>query len=516
MNKSDIAERVKLLNKASDAYYNKNSPIMSDYEFDCKFDELKEWERITGIVLANSPTQNVGCNVVSELQEISHSHPMLSLDKTKSTDDLVKFSNGRDCILSLKMDGLTVLNTYEYNSLKQSETRGNGEIGEVITHNARVFENFPTQIHIDTPFEVEGEAIVTVRDFKATNDPLVEKAKREAKELGLTGKEYTDYIRNNSFANPRSYASGSVRQLDSKIARDRHIHFVAWKIPFGVPTYTEGFGIAEKLGFEVVPYVTYNSSSDDIGEKIERLKAIAEEKSYPIDGLVISYNDVEYGKSLGITGHHPRHSLAFKFYDEETITTLRHVEWTMGKTGILTPTAIFDSVEIDGTIVSRASVHNVSILKKLQLGIGDEIAVIKANQIIPQIRENLTKSNTCKILDKCPICGKPTRIVKENDSEVLMCENPNCKGKLLGKLVHAASRNTLDIENLSESTIEKFINLGWLNSIQDIYHLSDHKNEMKTLDGFGKKSVEKLLSSIEKSRNTNLEHFLYSLSIPLL
>lgn len=436
MNKSDIAERVKLLNKASDAYYNKNSPIMSDYEFDCKFDELKEWERITGIVLANSPTQNVGCNVVSKLEEITHSHPMLSLDKTKSTDDLVKFSNGRDCVLSLKMDGLTVLNTYEYNSLKQSETRGNGEIGEVITHNARVFENFPTQIHIDTPFEVEGEAIVTVRDFKAINDPLVEKAKREAQGLGLTGKEYTDYIRNNSFANPRSYASGSVRQLDSKIARDRHIHFVAWKIPFGVSTYTEGFGIAEKLGFEVVPYVTYNSSSDDIGEKI------------------------------------------------------------------------------DGTIVSRASVHNVSILKKLQLGIGDEIAVIKANQIIPQIRENLTKSNTCKILDKCPICGKPTRIVKENDSEVLMCENPNCKGKLLGKLVHAASRNTLDIENLSESTIEKFINLGWLNSIKDIYHLSDYENEMKVLDGFGKKSVEKLLNSIEKSRNTSLERFIYSLSIP--
>lgn len=516
MDKSDIAERVKLLNKASDAYYNKNSPIMSDYEFDCKFDELKEWERITGIVLANSPTQNVGCNVVSKLEEITHSHPMLSLDKTKSTDDLVKFSNGRDCVLSLKMDGLTVLNTYEYNSLKQSETRGNGEIGEVITHNARVFENFPTQIHIDTPFEVEGEAIVTVRDFKAINDPLVEKAKREAEELGLTGKEYTDYIRNNSFANPRSYASGSVRQLDSKIARDRHIHFVAWKIPFGVSTYTEGFGIAEKLGFEVVPYVTYNSSSDDIGEKIERLKAIAEEKSYPIDGLVISYNDVEYGKSLGITGHHPRHSLAFKFYDEETITTLRHVEWTMGKTGILTPTAIFDSVEIDGTIVSRASVHNVSILKKLQLGIGDEIAVIKSNQIIPQIRENLTKSNTCKILNKCPICGKPTRIVKENDSEVLMCENPNCKGKLLGKLVHAASRNALDIENLSESTIEKFINLGWLNSIKDIYHLADHKNEMKVLEGFGKRSIEKLLGYIEKSRKTSLERFLYSLSIPLL
>ena len=516
MDKFDIAKRVRELNEASDAYYNKNSPIMSDYEFDCKFDELKEWEQITGIVLANSPTQNIGCDVVSELKEVTHSHPMLSLDKTKSTDDLVKFSSGRDCVLSLKMDGLTVLNTYKYNSLEQSETRGNGKIGEIITHNAKVFENFPTQIPIAPSFEIEGEAIVTIKDFKAVNDPLVEKAKCEAEKLGLTGKEYTEYVKNNSFANPRSYASGSVRQLDNKIAKDRHIHFIAWKIPFGVPTYTEGFRIAKELGFEVVPYVTYNSSFDDIDDKIEQLRAIAEEKSYPIDGLVISYNSVEYGRSLGLTGHHPRHSLAFKFYDEETITKVRGVEWTMGKTGVLTPTVIFDAVEIDGTMVERASVHNVSIFKKLKLGIGDEVTVIKANQIIPQIRENLTKSNTCLVPNICPICGKSTKIVKENDSEVLYCTNPDCHGKLLGKLKHAVSRDALNVDGLSEATIEKFINLGWLNSIQDIYHLSDRENEIKALDGFGKKSVDKLLASIEKSRKTSLERLLYSLSIPLL
>lgn len=516
MDKFDIAKRVRELNEASDAYYNKNSPIMSDYEFDCKFDELKEWEQITGIVLANSPTQNIGCDVVSELKEVTHSHPMLSLDKTKSTDDLVKFSSGRDCVLSLKMDGLTVLNTYKYNSLEQSETRGNGKIGEIITHNAKVFENFPTQIPIAPSFEIEGEAIVTIKDFKAVNDPLVEKAKCKAEKLGLTGKEYTEYVKNNSFANPRSYASGSVRQLDNKIAKDRHIHFIAWKIPFGVPTYTEEFRIAKELGFEVVPYVTYNSSFDDIDEKIEQLRTIAEEKSYPIDGLVISYNSVEYGRSLGLTGHHPRHSLAFKFYDEETITKVRDVEWTMGKTGVLTPTAIFDAVEIDGTMVERASVHNVSIFKKLKLGIGDEVAVIKANQIIPQIRENLTKSNTCKIPNKCPICGRSTKIVKENDSEVLYCTNTDCSGKLLGKLKHAVSRDALNIDGLSESTLSKFIELGWLNSIRDIYYLYEHRNEMANLTGFGKKSVEKLISSISKSADTSLERFLLALSIPLL
>lgn len=491
MEKIDIVKRVKELNAASKAYYNGNKPIMSDYEFDCKFDELKKWEEETGIVLSNSPTQNVGYDVVSNLEKTTHSHPMLSLDKTKSVDDLIKFSSGKDCVISLKMDGLTVLNTYENGKLQKSETRGNGEVGEVITHNAKVFEDFPINIPFDRRFEIEGEAIITKDDFEHIN----------------TSGEYKTC---------RNLASGSVRQLDSRIAKDRHVHFIAWKVPFGFTTYIDGFRIAKDYGFEVVPYVTYNSNTDDINKKIEQLKAVAEEKSYPIDGLVISYNDVEYGKSLGMTGHHPKHSLAFKFYDEEAVTILQDIKWGMGKTGQLTPVGIFNEVQLDNTTVNKASLHNVSILKELQLGIGDEITVYKANQIIPQVRENLTKSNIFNIPDKCPICGQPTRIVKENDSEVLVCTNDNCKGKLLGKLTHAVSRNALNIDGLSEATIEKFINLGWLNSIKDIYNLSEHKDEMKNLDGFGSKSVDKLLNSIEQSRNTNLQRFLYSLSIPLL
>lgn len=491
MEKIDIAKRVRELNATSEAYYNSDQPIMSDYEFDCKLDELKRWEEETGIVLSNSPTQNVGYDVMSKLEKSTHSHPMLSLDKTKSIDDLVKFSNGRDCVISLKMDGLTVLNTYEKCTLQKSETRGNGEIGEIITHNAKVFDNFPINIPFDRKFEIEGEAIITKNDFERINT-------------------------NGEYKTCRNLASGSVRQLDSKIAKDRHVHFVAWKVPFGLTTYTEEFRIAKDYGFEVVPYVTYNSNTDDINEKIEQLKAIANEKSYPIDGLVISYNNVEYGKSLGMTGHHPKHSLAFKFYDEESVSTLKDIEWSMGKTGNLTPVAIFEPIEIDNTTVERASLHNVTILKDLELGIGDEITVVKCNQIIPQIKDNLTRSNTCEIPSICPICGQPTSIVKENDSEVLMCDNPDCKGKLLGKLTHAVSRDALNVDGLSESTIEKFIDLGWLNSIKDIYHLSEHEKELKSLEGFGKKSVDKLLVSIEKSRLTSLKRFLSALSIPLL
>lgn len=491
MEKIDIVKRVKELNTASEAYYNSDNPIMSDYEFDCKFDELKKWEEETGIVLSNSPTQNVGYDVVSNLEKTTHPHPMLSLGKTKSVDDLIKFSSGKDCVISLKMDGLTVLNSYDNGTLQKSETRGNGEVGEIITHNARVFDDFPINIPFDRKFEIEGEAIITKDDFERINT-------------------------NGEYKTCRNLASVSVRQLDSKIAKDRHVHFVAWKVPFGLTTYTEGFRIAKDYGFEVVPYVTYNSNTDNIDAKIEQLKTIAEEKLYPIDGLVISYNNVEYGKSLGMTGHHPKHSLAFKFYDEESVSTLKDIEWSMGKTGNLTPVAIFEPIEIDGTQVERASLHNVSILKELQLGIGDEITIVKCNQIIPQIKDNLTRSNTCEIPSICPICGQPTKIVKENDSEVLMCTNPDCKGKLLGKLTHAVSRDALNISGLSESTLDRLTKFGWITSIKDIYHLDFYKNHMIVLDGFGKKSIDKLLKSIKKSRNTNLERFLYSLSIPLL
>lgn len=496
MNKADkIKELISILNKASDAYYNSGNPIMTDYEWDNMYDELAKLEKETGIIYPNSPTQQVGYEVKTKLEKTTHSHPMLSLGKTKSVNDLVKFSNGKDCIISLKMDGLTVLNTYEDGTLIQSETRGNGEVGELITHNARVFDNLPVSIDMDKKFEIEGEAIITKEDFYNINLKLKD------------GEKYK---------NPRNLASGSVRQLDSKIAKDRHVKFVAWKIPYGFTRFIDGFKFAEELGFDVVPYSKYNSKTDDINVIVEYLKDLADIKGYPIDGLVITYDNVEYGKSLGNTGHHPRHSLAFKFYDEEEVTTLKDVEWGMGKTGQLTPVAIFDDVEIEGTTVNRASLHNVSILRELQLGIGDEITVYKANQIIPQLRENLTKSNTVTIPSTCPVCGEPTKIVKDNDSEVLMCTNDDCKGRLLGKLSNAVSRNALNIDGLSEASIEKFINLGFLNSIKDIYHLSEHEKELKSLDGFGKKSIDKLFTSIEKSRNTTIDRFLYSLSIPLL
>lgn len=487
----EIKQLVRQLNHYRDLYYNDSISMISDKQYDDMYDKLKRIEEETGVIMSNSPTITVGYVVKSSLEKTTHSHPMLSLDKTKSVDDLIKFSSGKDCVISLKMDGLTVLNTYESGVLQKSETRGNGEVGEIITHNVRVFDNFPINIPFDRKFEIEGEAIITKDDFERINT-------------------------NGEYKTCRNLASGSVRQLDNRIAKDRHVHFIAWKVPFGFTTYIDGFRIAKDYGFEVVPYVTYNSNTDDINKKIEQLKAVAEEKSYPIDGLVISYNDVEYGKSLGMTGHHPKHSLAFKFYDEEAVTILQDIKWGMGKTGQLTPIGIFNEVKLDNTTVNKASLHNVSILKKLQLGIGDEITVYKANQIIPQIRENLTKSNIFNIPDKCPICGSQTEIRKDNESEVLYCTNEYCHGRLLGKLSHAVSKNALNIDGLSESTIEKFIKLGWLNSIKDIYHLSDHEKEMKTIEGFGKKSVEKLLASIEKSRNTTVDRFLYSLSIPLL
>ncbi len=489
-----LKELTEKLNHYRDSYYNNSESLISDKQYDDLFDELQTLEEETSIIMSNSPTNTVGYEVKSKLEKVKHSHLMLSLDKTKSTDDLVKFSDGRDCIISLKLDGLTVLNTYDNGVLCQSETRGNGEEGEIITHNAKVFDNLPLNIPFDRKFEIEGEAIITQSDFEKINV-------------------------NGEYKNCRNLASGSVRQLDSNITKNRHVRFIAWKIPFGVTTYTMGFEIATQYGFEVVPYVKYNSLTDNIEEKIEELKNIAKEESLPIDGLVITYNDVEYGKSLGVTGHHPKHSLAYKFYDEEVTTTLKDIEWTIGKTGVLTPVAIFEPVEIDNTTVERASLHNLSILTDLELQIGDTITVRKSNQIIPQVVGNLSvkeRETYTEFPATCPICGLPTSIEKENNSMFLVCTNQDCKGKLLGKLSHFVSKNAINIDNLSEATLQKFIDLGWLNSFQGIYHLSKYKSEMYKLDGFGKKSVDKLLENIEKSRSTELSKFIYSLSIPLI
>ena len=501
MNKTErIKELTKMLNEYRNAYYNESESIISDYEYDKLYDELEKLENETGLSFANSPTKTVGFQVKSELEKIKHSHPMLSLDKTKSVDDLKKFAGHKDCILSLKMDGLTCLLTYENGGLVQAETRGNGDIGELITHNANVFENIPLTIEYKGHFEIEGEAIITYDDFEKINKVLPEDKK---------------------YKNPRNLVSGSVRQLDNRIAAQRHIKFVAWKVPTEVcsNSFLNRLKYAKELGFEIVPLFTYSNKSSDkenLSEMIESLKTKAHNYGYPIDGLVMTYNDIQYGESLGLTGHHPRHSVAYKFYDEEFETTLNNIEWTMGKSGCLTPTAVFEPVEIDGTIVERASLHNMSIFKDLELSHGDTITVFKANQIIPQVSDNLdrTLNNLCIPPSTCPICGGKTEIVKDNDTEVLMCSNSNCKGKLLGKLSAFVSRNKMNIDGLSEETLSKFIARGWLTCFSDIYKLKDYYIHMINMSGFGRKSIDKLIDSIEKSRSVELNRFIAALSIP--
>lgn len=497
-----LKELTNQLNHYRDSYYNNSESLISDKEYDDLFDELNSLEEETGVIMSNSPTRTVGYEVKSKLEKVKHSHPMLSLDKTKSTDELIKFSDGKDCILSLKMDGLTVLLTYEDGELIQAETRGNGEEGEIITHNARVFENIPLHIDYKEHLEVEGEAIITYDDFEKINSELPE---------------------NERYKNPRNLVSGSVRQLDSNIAAKRYIKFVAWKVPYG---FEEETAIQHKLNelccynFDVVPYILLNENRN-IEEDIDVLKSIAKEKSYPIDGLVCSYCNIAYGESLGMTGHHPRHSLAFKFYDDIYQTKLLDVEFTMGKTGVLTPTAVFEPVEIDGTIVERASLHNLSIMK--EIGIthkGQTINVYKSNQVIPQIDSvvpdyiEITDDNMIIPTEICPICGADTEIVKDNDSEVLICTNPDCKGKLLGKLVHFCSKNAINIEGMSEATLQFLIDRVWVKSFVDIYKLDYHREEWREYDGFGDKSVDKLLDAIENSRKTTLDRFIYALSIP--
>ena len=503
-----LKELTEQLNHYRDSYYNNSESLVSDKQYDDLFDELQSLEEETGIVMSNSPTKTVGYEVKSKLKKVKHSHPMLSLNKTKSIDELKKFANNRDCLLMCKMDGLTVLLTYENGELIQAETRGNGEEGEIITHNAKVFENIPVHIDYTGHLEVEGEAIIVYDDFEKINSKLPE---------------------NEKYKNPRNLVSGSVRQLDSNIAAQRHIKFIAWKVPYvikekyAIKTMVDRFSLIEELGFETVPQVIIKSWEEHYDEYIKILKEIAQEKGFPIDGLVMTYNDISYGESLGMTGHHPKHSLAFKFYDDIYPTELLDVEFTMGKTGVLTPTAIFKSVEIDGSTIERASLHNLSVMKELGITYkGQIVNVFKANQVIPQIdsAEPIDSDNELvniiEIPTRCPICGETTEIIKENDSEVLICTNNNCKGKLLGQLSHFVSKNAINIDNLSEQTLQKLMDLGWVKSFPDIYHLFNHKEEMYKLDGFGKKSVDKLLNSIQKSRNTELSRFIYALSIPLI
>lgn len=502
---------VETLNYYRDMYYNENISEISDYEYDMLFDKLKEMEQQTGVVMSNSPTQSVGYEVKSKLQKFTHNHPMLSLDKTKSIDDLNTFLGDKDGLLMLKLDGLSVTLRYVDGNLVSAATRGNGVVGEDITHNAKVFKNIPLHIPYKDELIVDGEAIITYSDFKDINEKLPESER---------------------YKNPRNLVSGSVRQLDSSITAERYVQFVAWKLVKGSKSnfYHIRLLELEKLGFDIVPYYytpkgnVYNFAEMDIedylsiSEIIDMLKCHAENHNYPIDGMVLSYDDVAYSESLGTTSHHIRSQIAYKFYDEEATTKLKEMEWSMNKTGALTPVAIFEPVEIDGTTIERASLHNVTIFKNLELSSDDEISVYKANMIIPQIRENLTKSHNNLLTPpaECPICGHKTVIEKTNDTEVLLCSNLNCKGKLLGKLNHFVSKEAIDIDGLSESTLEKFINAGFINKYKDIFELYNHRKEIINLDGFNTKSTDKLLSSIESSKNTTLSKFINALSIPLV
>lgn len=500
MDKNTIVTRVEELNKASEAYYNTGQPIMSDAEFDNKLEELRRWEEESGIVLANSPTHNVGAIVLDSIDKITHESPMLSLAKCHSAEEVKQFAKGHTLVGSVKLDGLTCRLIFKDGELIRAESRGNGTIGNIITDHVKQFLNVPLHINKEGTYIIDGEALIKTDDFEELN-------------------------KNDEYKTPRNLASGTLGGLDTSVVKNRKLRWYAWEVVEG-SKYPESFASslmeANDLGFETVPFVNLKWAELNIQEAIDFFLDEAEKENLPQDGVVFKYEDVKYGKSLGSTSHHFNNGIAFKVFNESVESELINIEYTMGRTGILTPTAVFKPIEIEDTIVERASLHNISIMKEImgKPWVGQHVGVIKSNLIIPQIRWAEQDDEYTKIYidipHMCPICGQPTKIVKDNNSEVLVCTNDNCKGKLLGKLSHAVSRDALNTDGLSEATIEKFINLGWISSIQDIYHLLDHENEMKALDGFGKKSVDKLLASIEKSRKTSLERFLYSLSIPLL
>lgn len=489
---------IKELNNASYAYYN-NVPIMPDYEWDKMYDELINLEEETGIVLSNSPTHNVGYSVADELKEVEHNHPMLSLDKTKSVDELIEFIGNKDCFLSVKADGLTTSLHYINGRLIGAETRGDGVKGTECLQNVLTMKNVPKEIPYKDELIIDGETIIGWDTFRKINDKLPEDKK---------------------YKHPRNLVSGSLQLLDSKEAASRNMRFVAWRVIKGFEhkTPSEDLFKAKDIGFEIIPILKSPriNQKEELAILLNQIRESADSHNIPYDGAVMAVDDYKIAESMGRTDKFFRHSMAYKYEDELFETVLTDIEWNTSKTGLINPVAIFDPVDLNGAITTRATLHNITYIKDMMLGIGDRIRIYRSNMVIPKVHDSIDKSSNFNIPDKCPICGQPTKIVKDNNSEVLVCTNDNCNGKLLGKLSHAVSRDALNIDGLSEATIEKFINLGWLNSIQDIYHLSDHENEMKTMDGFGKKSVDKLLASIEKSRKTSLERFLYSLSIPLL
>lgn len=490
-----MKELIDILNKAASVYYQGKDEIMSNFEYDRMYDELSALEKESGLVLAGSPTQKVGYEVLSELPKQTHPSPMLSLDKTKQVDELSSWLGGKEGLLSWKMDGLTVVLTYENGELLNAVTRGNGVVGEVITNNAKVFKNLPVNIPFKGRMVLRGEAIITYSEFKKINALLSEEEQ---------------------YKNPRNLCSGSVRQLNNEITAKRNVELYAF-------TLVEAEGVdfknsqqnkmefMKEQGFQTVEYKVVTAKN--IYETVEWFSEKVKTNDFPSDGLVLLYDDISYGESLGSTAKFPRNAIAFKWADETAKTKLTEVEWSASRTGLINPVAIFEPVELEGTTVSRASVHNISIVKELKLGIGDTIEVYKANMIIPQIAQNLTKSGSLEIPDKCPVCGEKTSIHKESDVEVLFCENPDCLAKKIKSISLFVSRDAMNIDGMSEATIEKFISKGFLHELADLFKLNRYKDEIISMDGFGEKSYEKLVKAAETAKITTTAKFIYSLGI---
>jgi len=491
-----MRELVDLLNSASKAYYAEDIEIMSNYEYDKLYDELVKLEEDTGITLSDSPTVNVGYESVDFLPKEAHEKPMLSLSKTKDREELKSWVGDKEALLSWKLDGLTVVLTYKDGELFKAVTRGNGEVGEVITANARTFKNIPLKISYKGDLIIRGEAVITYSDFEMIN----------------AGIEDAD----SKYKNPRNLCSGSVRQLDSKVTAARNVRMYAFSLVSSEDidfnnSFEEQFKFLQKLGFEVVEYKRVDK--DNILDTIEWFARSIENNNIPSDGLVLSYDDLAYGQSLGRTAKFPRNAIAFKWQDEIKETVLRDIEWSPSRTGLINPVAIFDTIDLEGTNVSRASLHNISYVEDLKLGIGDKITVYKANMIIPQIAENLTKSGKITIPHSCPVCGGNTEIRQDADTKMLYCTNMDCAAKKIKAFGHFVERNAMNIEGLSEATLEKFISLGFIKEFSDIYKLERYKDSIVTLEGFGEKSYDNILESIENSKDCNLHAFINSLGI---
>ncbi|NSG72465.1 NAD-dependent DNA ligase LigA [Anaerostipes hadrus] len=484
------------INDASYAYYAEDNPIISDKEFDDLCAALERLERDSGVVLNNSPIHHVQGFIIDSLAKVKHTRPMLSAQKTKDVNEVKKFLADKIGVLSWKEDGLTVVLRYEKGRLKQAITRGNGEIGEDVTHTMKMVRNVPQSIPEKRYLEIRGEAVIGYDDFAKINEKL-----------------------HGKYKNARNLAAGTVRQLDSNVAKERKLAYKVFElVKLGdtpeseMPSIADSFKYLAEQGFDVVEHQVVNR--DNVEEYMATFQP--KEYKYPVDGLIISYNDYQYGKSLGMTGHHPLSLIAYKYKDDLYETTIRDIEWNTSRTGLINPVAVFDPVDLDGAETTRATLHNVSYIEGLELGVGDTIQVYRSNMVIPKVHDNLTRSNTFKIPDTCPTCGGEAKIINENDSKVLKCMNPDCKAKLLSKFVNFVSRDAMNVQGLSEATLKRFIDLGWLKDYTDIYNLAEHKSEMKNLDGFGAKSVSSLLNSIEESRRCKLVNFVTALGIELV